>query len=362
VALFIQHAVAVRPDFAVTDENAAAVAEICARLDGLPLSLELAAARSKILPPQLLLARLDRRLTTLTGGPRDLPARQQTLRRTLDWSHGLLDAGEQMLFRRLAVFVGGCTLEAAETVCAHVPGAEHRISGAPPAASQLEPPSPKLGTLDELASLVDKHLLRHEELPGGEPRFLMLETIREYALERLEASGEAVSLRRRHAAAYYLARAEQAEPELEGPSQPEWLARLDREHDNLRAVLQWALAGGDVEAGLRLAGTLAWFWWEHGHVREGRERLAQGLGLPGAAAPTPGRAKALCGAGQLAFHLAAYAAAGELCEESLAIWRTLGNPRGTCSVLHILGDVAYVTGDFDAAQSRFREGLTLSMS
>ncbi len=377
VALFSQRAAAVKPDFRVTNENAPAVAEICARLDGLPLAIELAAARSGVLPPQALLARLESRLSTLTGGPRDLPARQQTLRATLDWSHALLDAGGQVLFRRLAVFVGGCTLEAAEAVCADdlqdgQPARDVRAAhegqpahGQAARATTGGPSQVALGrevVLDGLAALVDTHLLRQEEAPVGEARFLMLETIREYALGRLAASGEAETLRRRHAA-YYLALAERAEPELEGPTQPGWLARLDREHDNLRAVLQGALAGGgavDVETGLRLAGALAWYWWEHGHVREGRERLAQLLALPAGAAPTRGRAKALCGAGQLVFHRAEYAVAGALCQESLAIWRRLGDERGTCAVLHILGDVAYITGDGDTACARFQEGLTLA--
>ena len=373
VALFVRRARAVRPSFRITPDTVPAVAAICARLDGLPLAIELAAARSTVLPPPALLARLGNRLATLTGGPRDLPARQRTLRATLDWSHDLLDAAERALLRRLAVFVGGCSLEAAEAVCALGRLAADAGSGGRPApgpASGSSPPRPAaadpLGAgdrdvLDRLASLVDKHLVLQEELPGGAPRFRLLETVREYALERLADSGEVDALRGRHAA-YFVALAEQAEPELEGASQPEWLACLDREHDNLRAVLQWALAGGDVRAGLRLAGSLAWYWWEHGHVREGRERLARLLALPAAAAPTPGRAAALYGAGLLAFHLAEYAAARDACEESLAIWRDLGEGRGQRAALHILGDVPYITDDYDAARARFEEGLTLAQA
>jgi non-specific serine/threonine protein kinase len=375
VALFVRRATAVRPAFRLTPDMAPAVAAICARLDGLPLAIELAAARSTVLPPPALLARLGNRLATLTGGPRDLPARQRTLRATLDWSHELLDAAERALFRRLAVFAGGCSLEAAEAVCgddapvagAGSEGAAAEAAAAAAAASPLRSDGAATlsaadgGFLDGLASLVDKHLVLQEELPGGAPRFRLLETVREYALERLADSGEAAALRRRHAA-YFVALAERAEPELEGARQPEWLARLDREHDNLRAVLRWARAGGDVEAGLRLAGSLAWYWWEHGHVREGRDRLARLLALPAAAAPTRGRAAALYGAGLLAFHLAEYAAARDACEESLAIWRSLGDGRGQRAALHILGDVPYITDDYDAARARFEEGLALARS
>ncbi|MFQ5794857.1 MAG: AAA family ATPase [Candidatus Bipolaricaulia bacterium] len=235
VRLFIDRAQAVKPDFAVTHENAPAVAEICIRLDGLPLAIELAAARITLLPPQVMLARLGSRLKLLTGGARDLPARQQTLRATIDWSYDLLDASEQTLFERLSVFVGGCTLEVAEAVCNGTGDLELDVD-----------------VLDGLASLVDKNLLRQEEQVEGAPRFLMLETIREYGLERLEASGEAEATQRTRAD-YYLALAEQAEPKLwGGPEQGEWLDRLEVEHDNLRAALAWCEQSGECEVGLRL--------------------------------------------------------------------------------------------------------------
>src|SRR6266567_2836174 len=217
VALFLQCVQAASPDFQVTPTNTRTIAEICVRLDGLPLAIELAAARSKLLPPQALLTRLAHRLQVLTSGARDAPVRQQTLRNTLAWSYDLLDAEEQRLFRRLSVFAGGCTLEAVE--------------GLSTALGELP-----ADVLDGVASLMDKSLLRQVEQEGQEPRLLMLATIREYALEALAASGEMESTRQAHAA-YYLALAEQAELELGGPQQGAWLDRLEREHDNLREAL-----------------------------------------------------------------------------------------------------------------------------
>ena len=214
VALLVERARAVRPDFRLTAENAPAVAEVCVRLDGLPLALELAAARLKLLPPQAILARLGSRLDLLTGGARDRPARHQTLRAALAWSHDLLSAGEQRLLRRLAVFAGGCTLEAAEAVCAFGAG-EERGDGGPPSASPV---------FDRLAALVDQSLLQQRDQPDGEPRFVMLETIREDGLERLEASGEAPATRRRHAE-YYLGLLEAAEPRRCRPCRADGLAR-----------------------------------------------------------------------------------------------------------------------------------------
>jgi predicted ATPase len=230
VALFVQRALAVKPDFRVDNANAPAVAEICVRLDGLPLAIELAAARLKLLPPQAMLARLGRRLELLRGGPRDMPDRHQTLRQVIAWSYDLLEADEQALFRRLAVFARGCTLEAAETVCQ-------------PGHDPMTDPGPTLEVLDGVASLLDKSLLRQAEQASGEPRFRMLETIREYGLECLTASGEEPAVRRAHAD-YYLALAEAAEPALTGPDQATWLERLEAEHDNLRAALRWVERAG----------------------------------------------------------------------------------------------------------------------
>jgi len=224
VALFIQRAQAVKPDFQVTNANARAIAEICVRLDGLPLAIELAAARMKLLPPQALLARLGQSLQVLTGAARDLPARQQTLRNTIAWSYHLLDAAEQRLFCRLSVFVGGCTLEAAEAICA-APGDGNE-------AGQV---------LEIVASLIDKSLLQQIAQEGEEPRFAMLETIREYGLERLEASSKAEVTQRSHAE-YFLTLAERAEPEVRSAQQITWIARLEHEHDNLREALRWFIA------------------------------------------------------------------------------------------------------------------------
>jgi predicted ATPase len=237
VRLFIQRAQAVKPDFALTEANARAVAEICLRLDGLPLAIELAAARSKLLSPEALLAWVSSpRHLLMGGGPRDLPARQQTIRATIDWSYNLLAVAEQCLFVRLAVFAGGWTLAAANAVCA--------------GDSDLG-----IDLLDGLQALVDKTLVYEQAGIGGEPRFNMLDTIRTYALERMEAGGEAAAVRQRHAA-YYLALAETAPPALCDPERAAWLGRLKAEHDNLRAALQWARDSGDEETAARLVAAL----------------------------------------------------------------------------------------------------------
>ena len=232
VCLFIERALALTPDFAITNSNAPAVAEICHRLDGLPLAIELAAARIKILTPQVMLTRLESRLKVLTGGQRDVPARQQTLRGAIDWSYDLLDEGEKQLFRRLAIFQGGRTLEAIEAICN--------------AEGDLE-----IDVLDGVQSLVDKSLLRQEEGVGGEPRFVMLETIHEYARGKLEG-GEAEAMQRAHAA-YYLQLAEETAPLLSRPEATTWFNRLDEEHDNIRAALRWSLDNGEIEMALNLS-------------------------------------------------------------------------------------------------------------
>jgi predicted ATPase/class 3 adenylate cyclase len=342
VALFIQRALAIKPDFRVNNDNASAVAEICVRLDGLPLAIELAAARIKLLPPQAILARLGRRLELLRGGARDVPDRHQTLRHAIAWSYDLLEAGEQALFRRLAVFAWGCTLEAAEAVC-------QALDNLAAGAGQV---------LDGVASLLDKSLLRQQEQASGEPRFRMLETIRGYGLECLTASGEEAAVRRVHAD-YYLALAEAAEPALTGPAQATWLERLEAEHDNLRAALQWAEESGEAEVGLRLAGALCQFWLIRGHLHEGQERLARLLGLAGAARRTAARAKALTGAGHMAQNLGDYAAARALFEESLALWREIGNLQGVATSLNNLGWVALMQGDYAVARTLSQEGLLL---
>jgi predicted ATPase/class 3 adenylate cyclase/DNA-binding CsgD family transcriptional regulator len=256
VALFIQRAQAVKPGFSVTNANAAAIAEICVRLDGLPLAIELAAARIKVLPPQALLARLGQRLAVLTSGARDVPARQQTLRNTIAWSYQLLQASEQRLFRRLSIFVNGCMLDAVEVVCAAL--------DSDPAARQV---------LDGVASLIDKNLLQPAEQGGNEPRLVMLETIREYGLELLSESEEMEMTREAHAA-YYLVLVERAESELQGTQQALWEEWLEQEYDNLLAAWKWAVEQGKtgqrVEMVMRLYGVLQRLWFDLGHMHEGQ--------------------------------------------------------------------------------------------
>ena len=345
VALFLQRTRALQPDWQVTPETALVVTEICVRLEGLPLALELAAARLKLLPPLVLLARLGRRLDLLRGGARDSPERHQTLRHAIAWSYQLLEAHEQALFRCVAVFTGGCTLEAIEAVC-------QAVESLTPAAAAPET------VLDRVASLVDKSLLRREEPAGGEPRFRMLETIREYGLECLAASQEETAVRRAHAA-YYLAVVEAAAPALTGPDQALWLDRLEHEHDNLRAALQWTEECGDAEHGGRLAGALCEFWLMRGHLREGRAWLRRLLRLTAASPRSRVRAQALTGAGHLAHNLGDYAAAGTLFEESLALWRDRGDTRGIATALNNLGWMAVRRGAYPAARALSEESLAL---
>src|SRR5262249_47555497 len=276
---------AVQADFALTRDNAGAVVEVCHRLDGSPLAIELAAARVRLFSPAALVNRLSSRLDVLTTGARDAPTRHQTLRGAIAWSYDLLTAPQQRQFEGLAVFAGGCTLEAAEAVAN---------------------PNGVLGmsTLDGVNDLVTQSLLRRIDGASDEPRFALPETIREYALERLANSGAEVDTRDCHAA-YFLALAEAAEPQLSGRGQAEWLARLEREHDNLRAALRWLVEHGDPEIGLRLCAALWRFWYMHGHLTEGRERLAELLALSDASAvseaPAAVRAAALGGLGSFAW-------------------------------------------------------------
>jgi len=343
VDLFVQRARALAPDFALTPANAPTVAAICRRLDGLPLAIELAAARIKLLPPRALLDRLDDRLRVLSGGPPHLPERQRTLRGALDWSYDLLAADEQGLFGRLAVFAGGCTLEAAEAVCS-APG-----------------PS-RASVLDGLAVLTDNNLTRIEDAVDGtgegEPRVGMLETLRAYGLERLEAAGEAAAVRGRHAA-YYLALAEAADLELMGAGQATWLARLDADHDNMRAALDWAGERADDgdEMALQLAGALWRFWWIRGHLAEGRRWMEELLGRSGGSAAV--RARALNGGGNLAWGQGDYARATAWYEESLVFWRQVGDAAGIARALNNLGMVLHEQGDLGGAQARYEESLAL---
>jgi predicted ATPase/transcriptional regulator with XRE-family HTH domain len=342
VALFVQRAKAVKPDFALTADTVAAVVEVCHVLDGLPLALELAAAWIKLVPPLVLLARLKDRLPLLVGGPRDLPVRQQTLRATIDWSHALLEAEEQALFARLSVFVDGCTLEAAEAVCT--------VPGERPGA-----------VLEGLAALLTKSLLMRGDEPDGTPRVAMLETLREYACERLATRADGDALRRAHAA-YYLALAEEAARHLRGPEQRTWLARLEREHANLRAVLGWALAGGDVLLGLRVAGALGRFWEVRGYLSEGRgwlEGLLAGAGTPATGAGASARATALLRAGRLAWVQGEYERVTALAEESLTLCRELEDKGGIASSLTNLGIVAHNQGEYARAWAFHEESLAV---
>src|SRR5437588_174227 len=343
VALFVERAVALKPDFQLTGANAHAIAEICARLDGLPLAIELAASRIKLLPPQALLARLGSRLQVLTGGTRDVPERQQTLRNAIKWSYDLLDAGEQRLFRRLSVFVGGCTLAAVEEICQAMGDVAVNV-------------------LEGVASLIDKNLLQQVEEANGEPRLVMLETIREYGLECLAASqedGEVEATWRAHAD-YYLNLAEETEQKLRSAQQVIWLERLEREHDNLRTALRWLVEREEVEMALRLGGAMCQFWAMRGHLSEGRQSL-EGI-LSGSNLETVSmrvRAKALNGAGVMAHTQGDYGQAKVLCQESLELFRKLGNRRGIASSINGLAFVAMVAGDYAAASGMFEESLVL---
>ena len=337
VQLFVDRAQAVKADFELTADTAPVVAEICRRLDGLPLAIELAAARVRLLDPESMLARLEHRLRFLVGGARDLPARQQTLSNTLAWSYDLLDAHEQTLFRSMAVFAGGCTLEAAQAVSAD-----------------------EGDVLDAVDSLVAKNLAR--SVGPGEVRITMLETTREFGLEQLAWTGELDTVRRRHAE-YFLALAERIEPELWGPAASRWHARLEAEHDNLRAALDWGLAAGDEtrrNVALRLAGALARFWWTRGHFGEGLQWLARALAI--APARSAARAKALHAAGWLAHFLHDSATARALLEESLSIARELGDTWTEAWVLHVLGRVAYFDGDYPGARALGEQSLALAES
>jgi predicted ATPase/DNA-binding CsgD family transcriptional regulator len=354
VALFLQCAQAARPDFQVTSANIRTIAEICVHLDGLPLAIELAAARIKLLHPQALLVRLEHRLQVLTSGAQDAPVRQQTLRNTLAWSYDLLDAEEQRLFRRLSVFVGGCTLEAVEGLS--------MVLGERPAE-----------VLDGVASLMDKSLLRQLEQEGEEPRLLMLATIREYGLETLAASGEMESTQRAHAA-YYLALAEDAEIEIGGPKQATWLGRLEREHDNLRAALSWLLEQAEIKEAaegeynivlaLRLGGALRSFWVVHGHISEGRNFLERALAVVVPFAHTRIKAsvhaKALIVAANLAFVQSDYERAEPLFQASLALYRELEDQPGIAFALSLLGSLAWTQGDMAAARTMAEEALAIS--
>ena len=337
VRLFIDRAVASAPQFAVTSGNAPAVAQVCHRLDGIPLAIELAAARVKVMAVEQIAARLDDRFRLLTGGSRTALPRQQTLRAGMDWSYDLLGPRERAVLRRLSVFAGGWTLEAAESVCG---GAGVEVTS----------------ILDVLTSLVDKSLVV-AETQQGEARYRFLETIRQYAHDRLVEAGEEADVRAHHRN-WYLALAEQAEPEVRGPAQVMWLGRLERDHDNLRAALQWSLES-DPKDGLRLAGALWWFWYVRGHFVEGRRWLETLLNST-SDAPDYLRALALHSNGYLAFQgQSDYAAGRLLCGESLTMWRKVGDKHGIALALNSLGLLASEDGDQATAYALLEESLTV---
>lgn len=340
VALFVERAQAARSDFSLTAENAQSVAEICSRLDGLPLAIELAAARIKLLSPQSILSRLENRLHLLRSGQRDLPARQQTMRDTIEWSYDLLEENEQSLFRHLSIFVGGFTLEAAEEICSSTDYMNLEI-------------------FDVIASLVDKSLLVRSKLSEDEPRFTMLETIREYGLEILTSLGELSPLRCRHAD-YYLMLAEQADPQLWGPQGAEVFKLLETELDNLRAALRWSHSeNGTAEATLRLAGALARFWWIRGYFNEGGEWLTKALSRS-TEILTSARVKALLAASYLSYFQGDLLRSRSLAEQALDLSRRIEDNKNISQSLNALGRHALDDKDYDRALEMFEEGLKLA--
>ena len=335
VMLFVERARALRPDFELTDATAPIVAEICERLDGLPLAIELAAAWAKVLPPASLLRRLENRLELPAARGREVPARQSTLRQAIAWSYDLLGDEERRLHFRLSVFMGGFTLEAAE-----------RVAGAD-----------ELDVLEGVASLVDRSLLREAEEAGGEPRFSMLETIREFAREQLAQAGEEDLLLKRHALEFAQF-AEEADAGLRGDDQLLWFERLESEHDNLRAALDSSLAAGDDETALRLGGALGWFWYTHGHALEGCNRLTELLAAT-EGAPEKLRARPLYALGVLVDQRGEPERAAELVERSLAVFREQGDRERVAAALNSLGSIKRALGDLDAARSLLEEGLAI---
>ncbi|HET8628620.1 MAG TPA: tetratricopeptide repeat protein, partial [Thermomicrobiales bacterium] len=335
--LFAERARAVRPDFALTDRNAPAVAAVCRRLDGLPLALELAAARVAAVTVEQLAPRLDDRFRLLDSGSRAAPSRQQTLRATVEWSYALLGAQERRLFARLAVFAGGWTLEAVEAIC----GGDDGEDGA---------------MLAPLARLVDQSLVVVEAGPGGEARYRLLETLRQYAAERLAASGEAAAVGARHAA-HYLALAEAAAGALRGPEVAAWLDRLEADHDNLRAAFARALATGKAATALRLVGALRWFWLYRGPYSEGERWAAAALAA--GAAPLALRAGALLVAGHLAAERGDDAAGQAAVEEARAAYAAFGDRRGQAEAVRVLGLIAQHGDDVAATRAYLGESLAL---
>ena len=340
VRLFVERARVARPNFSLSEENAPSVTEICVRLEGLPLAIELAAARTRIISPQSILERLENRLKLLTGGAKDLPARQQTVRATVEWSYELLDENEKFLFRRLAVFAGGFTFEAAEAVCG---SDEHHKD--------------QIKVLDAVTSLIDKSLLIQKAQTDNEPRFRMLEVVREYAVESLEASGEAEAMRRSHAA-FFLALGEKAEPLIQGAESGKWLDLLEEEHDNLRAALQWSLEN-DIEMAARLAAAIRFFWLFHSHLTEASEWMEKAV-RKSSNIPASVRFKLLNGLGVSARNHGNYDMSQKFFEEGLTQGKDLSLSWEDSLAKRGLGIAAMRKGDFKSARNNFERAFVIS--
>ncbi|HET9253515.1 MAG TPA: protein kinase [Candidatus Eisenbacteria bacterium] len=338
VRLFVERAAAASPSFALNDENAATVGQICARLDGIPLAIELAAARIRVLPVPQILVRLEDRFRLLTSGGAALP-HHQTLRATVDWSYELLSEPERALFDRLSCFAGGATLEAVEAICSGDGIAETDV-------------------LDLLANLVDKSLVVPETGAGNTARYRLLETLRAYGAERLDRAGHRETVAARHARTF-LGLAEESEPKLSGGGESEWLARLEEEHDNLRRAGGWLLEAGHAEELLRLVGALWRFWRIHGHLGEGRRRIEAALALPDGDRAPYARAKALLGAAALARSQGDYETASTRLQEALPIARATGNRETAASILNEMGNVADDQSKLAEAEARFQECLAI---
>jgi tetratricopeptide (TPR) repeat protein len=338
IHLFVDRTADVLPSFVLTSQNAPVVAQICQRLDGIPLAIELAAARMRVLPVEQLAARLDSSFHLLTGGSRIALPRQQTLRATIDWSYDLLSEHERALFHRLSVFAGGFTLEAAEAICAGAKLEQHEI-------------------LELLSSLINKSMVVVVE-QGDEARYRLLETTRQYAWEKLTASGEVESIRLNHAH-FFLRLAEMVEPQLKSAVRRLWLERLEREYDNLRTALTWLREHGEMERGLQLVAALLWFWYFRGHISEAHQWLEGTLAISSASGRTPGRAKALFAAGAMAWFQGEYAKAHAHLDESVAIWREVKDRQDLAYSLTLLGVVTELQGDHIAARVLQEESLAV---
>lgn len=347
VQLFLQRARAVKPDMRITEDIVRSIAELCRRLDGLPLAIELAAARIRLLPPQAMLERMGHRLEFLIGGARDLPNRQQTLRQTIAWSYDLLDEEEKRVFKHLSIFVGGFTIDAMEAVAGN------------PAVD-----TPLLGYL---GSLVDKSLIQEMDGANNEPRFVMLETLREFGREQLDAAGEMDETWRRHVS-FYLALVEKREKSLENEEQVQWMNQIEQEHDNLLAALEWSMAAPPdsiraqddrSDLGLRLANALAFFWEARGYYSQGRERLAAVLSMVAAQGRTPARANLLARSAELAYRQSDFKATTSFASESLMIYRELMDQQGMASALIKLGNAAEELGNYTAASKYLNEALMI---